>query len=55
MAQLTPVKYGKTTYPSWAVGIGLVIGITSLIPIPVSMVATLLGIKGSIVDVSKYT
>ncbi|KAJ8320882.1 hypothetical protein KUTeg_002469 [Tegillarca granosa] len=53
VAQLTPVKYGKTTYPPWAVGIGLVIGILSLIPIPVGMVGTLLGTKGSITHVSR--
>ncbi|KAL4221042.1 hypothetical protein ACF0H5_019304 [Mactra antiquata] len=34
LAQLSPVTYGKVTYPTWALAIGWVIAIASLIPLP---------------------
>ncbi|XP_062599588.1 sodium- and chloride-dependent betaine transporter-like [Saccostrea cucullata] len=42
LIRYSPVEYGDYKYPSYAVGIGWVIAILSLVSIPVGMVTTLL-------------
>ncbi|XP_021366532.1 sodium-dependent proline transporter-like [Mizuhopecten yessoensis] len=43
-----PVTYGSTPYPAWSIGIGWIIGILPLLPIPVTMFITLRRQKGSL-------
>ncbi|KAK3104526.1 hypothetical protein FSP39_004176 [Pinctada imbricata] len=51
---LKPVRYGNYVYPMVAVGIGWVIALASMAPIPIGMTHTLCHIQGSFKKVSKH-
>ncbi|XP_052063515.1 sodium- and chloride-dependent glycine transporter 2-like isoform X2 [Mytilus californianus] len=48
MLTVTPVSYKAYKYPSWAVGIGWIIGLISLIPIPVCFSISLWRSEGTL-------
>ncbi|XP_033764407.1 sodium- and chloride-dependent taurine transporter-like [Pecten maximus] len=50
VSQHKAVSYGKSTYPDWSIGIGWVIAIAPLIPIPISAIWTICEGQGSIID-----
>ncbi|XP_069121809.1 sodium- and chloride-dependent glycine transporter 1-like isoform X1 [Argopecten irradians] len=43
-----PVAYGSTPYPGWSIGIGWIIALLPLIPIPLTVLITLKRQKGSL-------
>ena len=49
----TPVTYGVYSYPSWAVGVGWVFALCSMLPLPIIFIRTMLQAKGSILQVSE--
>ena len=52
MTQLSPVKYGNYEYPNAAIVMGWMLGLVSLLPIPLCAIIAILREKGSLVDVS---
>ena len=44
--QLAPVTYGHYQYPAWAIVFGWMLGLCSLLPIPIVMVVSILHEKG---------
>ncbi|XP_071147754.1 sodium- and chloride-dependent glycine transporter 1-like [Mytilus edulis] len=50
LVQHSPVTYGDQIYPKWSIGIGWMIALISLVPIPVGMVYTLMKEKGNIFE-----
>ncbi|XP_071145435.1 sodium- and chloride-dependent glycine transporter 2-like [Mytilus edulis] len=46
--QHEPIKYGKKSYPSWAIGVGWIIAIVPLIMIPAGIVQSFLAAKGDL-------
>lgn len=44
--QHTPVTYGKYVYPSWAIGIGWLFALCSIIPLPICMIIKLAKQRG---------
>lgn len=51
MSQLKPVSYGAYQYPLWAILIGWIIGMTSVVPIPIQAVIGLCKSNGSLLQV----
>lgn len=52
VTQLNPVTYGKYEYPDAAIVIGWMLGLVSLLPIPICAILAILREKGSFYDVS---
>ncbi|XP_069130315.1 sodium- and chloride-dependent glycine transporter 1-like [Argopecten irradians] len=50
VTQLSPVTYGTYQYPQWAIVLGWILGMTSLVPIPVCAIIAILKEKGSLVS-----
>lgn len=50
---VTPVSYKAYKYPSWAVGTGWIIGLISLIPIPVCFSISLWRSEGTLKQVTR--
>ncbi|CAG2201373.1 GLYT [Mytilus edulis] len=50
MTQITPVSYGTYQYPQWAIAAGWIIGMISVIPIPIHMVIDLWNANGTILQ-----
>ncbi|XP_064636169.1 sodium- and chloride-dependent glycine transporter 1-like [Lineus longissimus] len=50
-----PVTYGGYVYPKWAVGVGWLFALSSLMPIPIFMITILASGKGSFIDRLKYS
>lgn len=46
----SPVSYGTYKYPSWAVALGWVVALASLVPLPSFMVSTLLHTRGTLMQ-----
>jgi hypothetical protein len=44
MSQLKPVSYGTYQYPLWAILIGWIIGMTSVVPIPIQAMLYVWGV-----------
>lgn len=51
MTQITPVSYGTYQYPQWAIAVGWIIGMISVIPIPIYMVVDLWDANGTLLQV----
>lgn len=51
MSQLKPVSYGTYQYPIWAILIGWIIGMASVVPIPIQAVIGLCKSNGSLLQV----
>ena len=51
MLQLKPVSFDKYQYPSWAIVFGWVIGMVSVVPIPLYIIKTLWCGNGTILQV----
>ena len=47
----TPVTYGDYAYPGWAVGIGWVFALCSMVPLPTIMIIKLANAEGSMFEV----
>ena len=47
----TPVTYGTYSYPTWAVGCGWIIAMSSIVPIPIVFATKLVNAKGSLFQV----
>lgn len=52
VTQLSPVTYGKYEYPDGAIVIGWMLGLVSLMPIPICAILAILREKGSFYEVS---
>ncbi|CAG2220563.1 GLYT [Mytilus edulis] len=50
MTQITPVSYGTYQYPQWAIAVGWIIGMISVIPIPIYMVVDLWDANGTLLQ-----
>nr|XP_022326232.1 sodium- and chloride-dependent glycine transporter 1-like isoform X1 [Crassostrea virginica] len=50
VTQLSPVKYGNYEYPNAAIVMGWMLGLASLLPIPICAIIAILREKGSLVD-----
>ncbi|CAC5408977.1 Sodium- and chloride-dependent neutral and basic amino acid transporter B(0+),Sodium- and chloride-dependent taurine transporter,Sodium-dependent noradrenaline transporter,Sodium-dependent proline transporter,Sodium-and chloride-dependent glycine transporter 1,Creatine transporter,Sodium- and chloride-dependent GABA transporter 3,Sodium- and chloride-dependent betaine transporter,Sodium- and chloride-dependent GABA transporter 2,Sodium-dependent dopamine transporter,Sodium- and chloride-dependent GABA tran len=50
MTQITPVSYGTYQYPQWAIAVGWIIGMLSVIPIPIYMVIDLWNANGTVLQ-----
>ncbi|XP_060068556.1 sodium- and chloride-dependent glycine transporter 2-like [Ylistrum balloti] len=48
--KLEPVEYAKQSYPDWSVGVGWIIAIAALVPIPMSMFRELYIRKGGMME-----
>lgn len=46
VSQLAPVSYGSYQYPTWAIIFGWMLGLCSLLPLPIVMVISILKEKG---------
>lgn len=53
IVQHTPVTYGDYVYPGWAVGVGWLFAICSMVPLPVLALVRILKAKGSLHKVCK--
>ena len=51
MTQIKPVSYGSYQYPAWAITVGWIIGMASVLPIPLYMVMVILKSDGSLMQV----
>lgn len=51
VTQLSPVTYGKYEYPDGAIVIGWMLGLVSLMPIPICAILAILREKGSFYEV----
>ena len=51
MTQLKPLSYNTYQYPQWAIGIGWIIGIISVLPIPLYMAIVIYNSEGTLVEV----
>lgn len=49
--QLKPVSYGDYQYPSWAIALGWLLGLASILPLPTYMIISLLKTEGSLQEV----
>ena len=47
----TPVTYGDYVYPGWAIGIGWIFALCSIVPLPVIAVMKLLQAEGTLWEV----
>ncbi len=52
IVQHMPVTYGNYVYPGWAVGVGWMFAICSMVPLPVLALVRILKAKGSLNKVS---
>ena len=52
VTQLSPVTYGDYEYPDGAIVFGWMLGLASLLPVPICAVIAILREKGSLVQVS---
>lgn len=52
VTQLSPVTYGKYEYPSWAIAFGWMLGIVSLVPLPVCAIIAIVKEEGPLIEVS---
>ncbi|XP_076070507.1 sodium- and chloride-dependent glycine transporter 2-like isoform X2 [Mytilus galloprovincialis] len=50
MTQITPVSYGTYQYPQWSIAVGWIIGMISVIPIPIYMVVDLWDANGTLLQ-----
>lgn len=50
VSQLAPVTYGKYEYPTWAIVFGWMLGLCSLLPMPIVMVVGVLREEGRLFD-----
>ena len=48
----SPVTYGDYVYPGWAIGVGWVFALCSMIPLPLIMLIKLSQADGTLVEVS---
>ena len=52
VTQLSPVTYGDYEYPNGAIVFGWMLGLASLLPVPLCAIIAILREKGSLVQVS---
>ncbi|KAJ8297706.1 hypothetical protein KUTeg_024237 [Tegillarca granosa] len=50
VTQLSPVTYGKYEYPSWAIAFGWILGIVSLVPLPVCAIIAIVKEEGPLIE-----
>lgn len=50
VTQLSPVTYGKYEYPSWAIAFGWMLGIVSLVPLPVCAIIAIAKEEGPLIE-----
>ena len=50
---LKPVQYDGQDYPKWAIVIGWMLGMVSLVPIPLMMIVQILNVDGTLIEVFK--
>lgn len=50
VTQLKPVSYGDYQYPDWAIAIGWLLGLASILPLPTYMVIAVLQKEGSLTE-----
>ena len=53
IANFTPVTYGSYTYPAWALGLGWVFAMFSIVPLPVVAIVETCQARGPILQASK--
>ena len=51
MTQLSPVTYGDYEYPDGAIVVGWMLGLVSLLPVPVCALIAILREQGSLINV----
>ena len=51
LIQHTPVTYGDYTYPAWAVAVGWVFSLCSILPLPVIAILKIIQAKGPLFKV----
>ena len=52
MSQLKPVSYADYHYPEWAIIIGWLVGLASIVPLPLYMIYSIMQTQGNLIHVS---
>lgn len=55
MTQIKPVSYGDYQYPLWAIGIGWIVALASVLPTPINVTYKILKAQGSFIQVFLLT